>query len=115
MYFVCTLFRDQESRMKTDRAIRRSDAVVKSRNPAVRCCLAGRIESALAHRCRCADDDWGHTSPWRVRCRFQKRSGFVTLDQIRSVDQERLVKRLGEVGTGSLAEVLQLMQEMFAE
>ena len=57
----------------------------------------------------------GHAYPWRVRCRFQKRSGFVALDQIRTVDQERLVKRLGEIGTGSLAEVLQGLQEMIAE
>jgi len=57
----------------------------------------------------------GHGYPWRVRCRFQRRSGFVALDQIRTVDQERLVKRLGEIASGSLADVLQGLQEMFAE
>src|SRR3954469_13207124 len=54
----------------------------------------------------------GHASPWRVRCRFQRRSGFVALDQLRTVDQERLVRRLGEIGAGSLVEVLQGLQEM---
>ena len=57
----------------------------------------------------------GHAYPWRIRCRFQKRSGFVALDQLRTVDQERLVRRLGEIGTDSLTEVLQRLQEMFAE
>jgi len=57
----------------------------------------------------------GHSYPWRVRCRFQRRSGFVALDQIRTVDQERLVKRLGEIALDSLVEVLQGLQEMFAE
>ena len=57
----------------------------------------------------------GHGYPWRVRCRFQRRSGFVALDQIRTVDQERLVKRLGEIASGSLADVLQGLEEMFAE
>ena len=57
----------------------------------------------------------GHGYPWRVRCRFQRRSGFVALDQIRTVDQERLVKRLGDIASGSLAEVLQGLEEMFAE
>ncbi len=57
----------------------------------------------------------GHAYPWRVRCRFQRRSGFIALDQIRTVDQERLVKRLGEIAPDSLATVLQGLQEMFAE
>jgi mRNA interferase MazF len=57
----------------------------------------------------------GRAYPWRIRCRFQKRSGFVALDQLRTVDQERLVRRLGEIGTDSLTEVLQRLQEMFAE
>src|SRR3954465_1718024 len=34
----------------------------------------------------------GHAYPWRIRCRFQNRSGYVVLDQLRTVDRERLVK-----------------------
>jgi mRNA interferase MazF len=33
----------------------------------------------------------GGAYPWRVPCRFQRRSGFVTLDQLRTVDAERLL------------------------
>ena len=57
----------------------------------------------------------GHAYPWRIACRFQNRSGFVALDQIRTVDSERLVKRLGRLSSGTTTEVLDTLQEMFAE
>jgi mRNA interferase MazF len=57
----------------------------------------------------------GQAYPWRVACRFQSRSGFVALDQLRTVDTERLVKRLGRLSAATTAEVLETLQEMFAE
>jgi mRNA-degrading endonuclease toxin of MazEF toxin-antitoxin module len=40
----------------------------------------------------------GHAYLWRLRCRFQGRAGFVVaLDQLRTVDAERLVRRLGQL------------------
>src|SRR5207247_8917635 len=39
----------------------------------------------------------GRAFPWRVACRFQRRSGFVALDQLRTVDTERLLPRLGRL------------------
>jgi len=57
----------------------------------------------------------GHAYPWRVPCRFQQRAGFVVLDQLRTVDRERLVTRLGRLSPRSLAAVLEGLQEMFAE
>jgi len=57
----------------------------------------------------------GRTYPWRVRCRFQRRSGYVVLDQLRTVDRERLVKRLGALSMETMTEVLGTLQEMFAE
>ena len=57
----------------------------------------------------------GHAYPWRVPCRFQRRSGFVALDQLRTVDTERLVRRLGRLQPQSITAVLQRLQEMFAE
>jgi len=55
----------------------------------------------------------GQAYPWRVRCRFRERSGFVALDQLRTVDSERLVKRLGRISPGTLTTVLSVLQEMF--
>lgn len=56
----------------------------------------------------------GHAYPWRIQCRFQGRAGFVAMDQLRTVDTERLVKRLGRLAPNSLATVLAVLQEMFA-
>ena len=56
----------------------------------------------------------GRAYPWRVPCRFQKRGGFVAVDQIRAVDAGRLTKRLGKLSPSTVTEVLQALQEMFA-
>mgnify|MGYP003693810043 CR=1 FL=1 len=53
--------------------------------------------------------------PWRVPCRFQRRPGFVALDQLRTVDAERLLRRLGRLTPQTVTAVLQRLQEMFAE
>jgi mRNA interferase MazF len=57
----------------------------------------------------------GHAYPWRIACRFRSRSGFVVLDQLRTVDSERLGKRLGRLSSGTTTAVLETLQEMFAE
>ena len=56
----------------------------------------------------------GSAYPWRIPCRFQNRSGFVAIDQLRTVDTERLVKRLGRLSSGSTTDVFDALQEMFA-
>ena len=55
-----------------------------------------------------------HTYPFRVACRFQGKSGHIVLDQIRTVDRERLVRRLGAVSPQALRRSLMVLQEMFA-
>jgi len=55
-----------------------------------------------------------HAYPWRVLCRFQGRNGFVATDQLRTVDVERLGRRLGRLAPNSLATVLSVLEEMFA-
>lgn len=57
----------------------------------------------------------GHAYPWRIPCRFQKKSGFVALDQIRTVDGERLFRKLGRLTPSTISQVLDALQEMFAE
>lgn len=56
----------------------------------------------------------GHPYPFRMPCRFQGKSGHVVLDQIRAVDGERLVKRLGVLPAFTLARSLEALREMFA-
>jgi mRNA interferase MazF len=57
----------------------------------------------------------GQAYPWRVPCRFRRRSGFVALDQLRTVDGERLLRRLGRLTPETIGAVLKRLQEMFAE
>lgn len=57
----------------------------------------------------------GQSYPFRVACRFQKRDGFVVLDQLRTVDTERLVRKLGRLSSTALSAALGILQEMFAE
>ena len=57
----------------------------------------------------------GQAYPWRVPCRFQNRSGFVALDQLRTVDVERLTKRLGRLSPATVSQVQRILLEMFAE
>ena len=57
----------------------------------------------------------GRAYPWRIRCKFQNRGGYVVLDQVRTVDRERLVKRLGALSAATMTEVLEGLQEMFAD
>ena len=56
----------------------------------------------------------GHPYPFRIPCRFAGRSGHVVLDQIRTVDRQRLVRRLGRISAGTLSQALGVLQEMFA-
>ena len=55
-----------------------------------------------------------HAYPFRVPCKFEGKSGHVVLDQVRTVDQERLVKRLGPLSPLTLGQALAVLREMFA-
>lgn len=56
----------------------------------------------------------GRPYPTRVPCRFQGKSGQVVLEQIRTVDQQRLIKKLGRLDGKTAAQVLDVLQEMFS-
>ena len=55
----------------------------------------------------------GHKYPYRVPCRFQGKSGHIVLDQLRTVDHERLRRRLGVVTPHTLHSVLRVLAELF--
>ena len=54
-------------------------------------------------------------APYRVPVTFGGRKGLILLDQIRTVDQARLVRKLGRVNPRTLSAVLSVLQELFAE
>jgi mRNA interferase MazF len=57
----------------------------------------------------------GRPYPTRVACEFQGKQGQIVLDQIRTVDKRRLVRRLGSVDEITRVSVLATLAEMFAE
>ncbi len=55
----------------------------------------------------------GHAYPFRPACRFGGKDGRVALDQLRTVDRERLRKRLGVLTPASLTAVFDVLADMF--
>lgn len=57
----------------------------------------------------------GREYPTRVPCTFQRKSGQVVLDQLRTVDKARLFKRLGTLEVTASDRVLDVLAEMFSK
>ena len=57
----------------------------------------------------------GRAYPTRVPCAFQGAAGHIALDQLRTVDAERLVKRLGALAPATVASALETLREMFTD
>ena len=56
----------------------------------------------------------GRPYPTRVPCRFKGREGQIVLDQLRTVDASRLVKRMGRIDRAKALTVLGILAELFA-
>jgi mRNA interferase MazF len=57
----------------------------------------------------------GHAAPFRVPLRHARKRGLVLLDQLRTVDKVRLVRRLGAASSTTLRETLSVLREVFAD
>jgi mRNA interferase MazF len=57
----------------------------------------------------------GRFYPTRIAVEFQGKQGQIVLDQIRTVDQTRLTKRMGKIDAATAKKVLNLLAEMFAQ
>ena len=51
---------------------------------------------------------------FRIALTFQGKQGLILLDQVRTLDRARLVKRLGALRPATLSATLQTLQAMFA-
>ncbi len=56
-----------------------------------------------------------HDYPSRLKVRFQGKKGWVVLDQIRTVDKNRLVKRLGTMKDNEINKIKSLIKEMLVD
>jgi len=52
--------------------------------------------------------------PSRVTTTFQKKRGQIVLDQIRTVDKQRLIKKVGTISSSAQDKTLSVLQEMFS-
>ena len=53
--------------------------------------------------------------PTRVSCRVEGKQGQIVIDQIRTVDKLRLVKKIGTLNKLTQTKVLNVLKEMFSE
>jgi mRNA interferase MazF len=56
----------------------------------------------------------GKKYPTRVLCQFEKKKGQIVLDQIRTIDKTRLIRKLGTVDPEIQLEVISVLQRLFA-
>lgn len=54
-------------------------------------------------------------APFRIPVTFQGQQGVILLDQLRTLDKARLVKKMGTVSDKTLAATLATLQAVFAE
>ena len=52
--------------------------------------------------------------PTRISCKFKKKKGQIVLDQIRTIDRTRLIKKLGSINPATQLEVISVLQRLFA-
>jgi len=56
-----------------------------------------------------------HVYPTRVPVRFKSKDGWIVLDQIRTVDKRRLIKKLGRLQPEIVRSVKEVIQEMLVD
>jgi mRNA interferase MazF len=54
-------------------------------------------------------------APYRIPLRFRRKDALILLDQMRTLDKQRLVRRLGSVTAPTLSRTLTVLREMFQE
>ena len=56
-----------------------------------------------------------HPYPTRVKAALEKKEGWIVLDQIRTVDRKRIVKKLGKIKKKEIESVKNILQEMLVD
>ena len=57
----------------------------------------------------------GRNYPTRIPCQFDGKDGQIVLDQIRTVDKIRIIRKLGKINTSTQKEILTALTELFSE
>ncbi len=54
-------------------------------------------------------------APYRIPVLFEGREGLILLDQLRTLDRRRLIRRLGNINGETLSSTLAKLREIFEE
>ncbi len=56
-----------------------------------------------------------HKYPTRIPVTVQNKKGWIVLDQIRTIDNKRIIKKIGKINTETIKEVKNIIREMLVE
>ena len=56
-----------------------------------------------------------HDYPTRLKIKFAGKMGWIVVDQIRTVDRIRFIKKMGTISTSSIKELKKKIQEMLVD
>src|SRR3972149_506440 len=56
-----------------------------------------------------------HDYPSRIKVDFQKKTGWIVLDQMRTIDKSRLTRKLGEVDKKTVQKIKSVIKEMLVD
>ena len=56
-----------------------------------------------------------HKYPTRVELKFKDKQGWIVLDQIRTIDKSRLIKKMGKTEKKTIVKVKNILREMLIE
>lgn len=56
-----------------------------------------------------------HEYPTRISLKFQGKEGWIILDQLRTIDKVRLVKKLGNIEAKTVRKVKEVLREMLVD
>lgn len=56
-----------------------------------------------------------HPYPTRIEIDFNKKKGWIVLDQIRTIDKTRLIKKMGKIEKKQIKQVKDILKEMLVD
>ena len=56
-----------------------------------------------------------HVYPTRVALQFKGKNAYICLDQIRTIDRQRLQKKLGSISASAIEKVKTILREMLVD
>lgn len=56
----------------------------------------------------------GKDYPTRITCLFRDKKGHIFLDQIRTIDKARLIRKIGTIDSETQLKVISALQQLFA-